>query len=230
MAKIKQWFKKHKTFRSKIASIYQWFNIFWAKNILSDEVEIIGNPVFRVPTIFKGKGKFIFGGNNNFGGDTSPDFYQPNYLEARNPNTTIEFAKHIFVNNNLTIIAEGEGDEGGVFIDDDTMFGFNVTIMDSNFHDIDPNKRWLLPNSKEGGVRVKSAKVVIGKNCWIGSNSMILKGVHLGENSIVGAGSVVTKSFPKNVIVAGNPAKIIATLDKYLKEQNQDEKMDSCIR
>ncbi len=53
-------------------------------------------------------------------------------------------------------------------------------------------------------------EVVLGKKCWIGMNSIILPGVHLGDNTIVGAGAVVTKSFPEgNVIIAGNPAKII---------------------
>ena len=59
--------------------------------------------------------------------------------------------------------------------------------------------------------------VEICDNCWIGSNSLILKGVTLGNNTIVGAGSVVTKSFPENVIVGGNPAKIIGTLHEYFE-------------
>jgi len=54
--------------------------------------------------------------------------------------------------------------------------------------------------------------VVIGDNCWIGANAVILKGVKLGNHVIVGAGSVVTQSFHDNVVIAGNPAKIIKTL------------------
>jgi acetyltransferase-like isoleucine patch superfamily enzyme len=50
---------------------------------------------------------------------------------------------------------------------------------------------------------------LIGKNCWIGSNAVILPGVELGDNVIVGAGAVVTKSFPENLKVAGVPAKVI---------------------
>ncbi|MFT5294829.1 MAG: acetyltransferase-like isoleucine patch superfamily enzyme [Colwellia sp.] len=54
-----------------------------------------------------------------------------------------------------------------------------------------------------------SQNVVIGDNCWIGANSQILPGITIGQNVIIGCGSIVTKSFPDNVVIAGNPAKII---------------------
>lgn len=56
--------------------------------------------------------------------------------------------------------------------------------------------------------------VTIGNDCWIGGHSVINPGVTLGDNVVVGSGSVVTKSFPSNVVIAGNPAKIIRYLDK----------------
>ena len=55
--------------------------------------------------------------------------------------------------------------------------------------------------------------VVIGENCWIGMNSVILPGVCLGNNVVVGAGAIVTKSFPSNVVIAGNPARVIRSLE-----------------
>ena len=54
--------------------------------------------------------------------------------------------------------------------------------------------------------------VTIGDNCWIGGGVTILPGVTLGDNVVVGAASVVTKSFPSNVVIAGNPAKVIREL------------------
>ena len=57
----------------------------------------------------------------------------------------------------------------------------------------------------------KSDPIVIGDNVWLGANVLILPGISIGNNVVVGAGSVVTKSFPDNVVIAGNPAKIIKT-------------------
>lgn len=61
-------------------------------------------------------------------------------------------------------------------------------------------------------------EILIGNNCFIGAHTIILPGVTLGERTIVGAGSVVTKSFPSEVIVAGNPAKVIGHVNEYLQK------------
>lgn len=87
-------------------------------------------------------------------------------------------------------------------IGDNTLWAWNVNIQTSNHDALDRNK-----------YEVKSVR--IGNNCWIGGNVTILPGVELGNNVTVGANSVVTKSFPDNVIIAGVPAKIIRTLDTH---------------
>lgn len=86
--------------------------------------------------------------------------------------------------------------------------GANCKIIDNDFHPLEASYR------KEGLNKeyTKRAPINIGDDCFIGMNSIILKGSNLGNNVIVGAGSVVHGSFPDNCIVAGNPAKII----KYL--------------
>lgn len=61
----------------------------------------------------------------------------------------------------------------------------------------------------------------IGDNCFIGMNSIILMGTHIGDNSIVGAGSVVHGTFPDNVVIAGNPAKVICTLEEHYQRRSQ---------
>lgn len=85
----------------------------------------------------------------------------------------------------------------GIEIGNNVWWGPNVGIISAN-HD-----------PKDMNHHIKDKPVIIGNNVWIGMNSVLLPGVKLGGGVIVGAGSVVTKSFPDNVIIAGNPAKII---------------------
>ena len=96
------------------------------------------------------------------------------------------------------------------------LVSWNVGIADSDFHPLEPAQRLvdaqaLAPFFKDRPTRPKlhTAPVVIGNNVWIGMNAVILKGVTIGENSVVAAGSVVTKSVPANVVVAGNPAVVV---------------------
>ena len=63
-------------------------------------------------------------------------------------------------------------------------------------------------------------KVVLGNRVYVGSGAMIMPGVIIGDNVLIAAGSVVTKSIPSNVVVAGNPAKFVCTLDEYIKKNN----------
>ena len=97
----------------------------------------------------------------------------------------------------------------GVLISD------NVIILDSDLHSLSASKRFTeaeawskgkFPNVYDG---IPSEPVVISDYVWIGANSVVLKGVTIGEGAIVGAGSVVTKDVPPYTIVAGNPAQII---------------------
>ena len=85
----------------------------------------------------------------------------------------------------------------GVIIDDNTIFAPGVKIISAN-HNFNDYKIWK-----------KDEPIKIGKKCWIGANVTILPGVELGDNVIVGAGSVVTKNFPSNSVIAGVPSKLI---------------------
>jgi acetyltransferase-like isoleucine patch superfamily enzyme len=87
-------------------------------------------------------------------------------------------------------------------IGDDTMIAANVQIFDNISHPLSPSRRLRHdPFTLE-----ESAPVLIGKNCWVGTNSIVMRGVTIGDNSVVAAGSIVTKSVPPNTLVAGNPA------------------------
>src|SRR3954467_9432398 len=99
------------------------------------------------------------------------------------------------------------------------LISWNVAIADSDFHPLDSVQRRvdaeaLAPYFKDRPSRPKlaTAPVKIGDNVWIGMHSIILKGVTIGENSVVAAGAVVTKSVPPNSVVAGNPAVVVKTL------------------
>ena len=92
-----------------------------------------------------------------------------------------------------------------VKIGDGVLCGANVTVSDTDWHNPDPSHR-LDPGP--------TAPVVIEDNVWLGLNVVVLKGVTIGRDSVVGAGSVVTKSIPPNVIAAGNPATVIRPLSR----------------
>lgn len=94
-------------------------------------------------------------------------------------------------------------------IGENVFIGANVKIYDSDFHPITPEYRY-----GEGRDNSKAMKksVVINDGAFVGAHSIILKGVHIGRNSVVGAGSVITRNIPDNEIWAGNPAKYIRSL------------------
>lgn len=72
-----------------------------------------------------------------------------------------------------------------------------------------------------------SGSTIIGDNCFLGIGSIIMPGVKLGDNVIVGTGSVVTKSFPSNLVIAGNPAKIICSLDDFYKKRKERQQTEA---
>lgn len=108
-----------------------------------------------------------------------------------------KIGKNVFINFDYIFL-----DLGGITIEDNVLLAPKVSLL-SESHPINPKDRHsLIPKA-----------IVIKKNAWIGANATILQGVTIGENSIVAAGSVVSKDVPDNVIVGGIPAKIIKTFE-----------------
>ena len=107
-----------------------------------------------------------------------------------------------------------------VVIGDYTAIATDVTIVDNNNHPINPEYREFMrttPHNSDARSWIHSdhKPVILGRNCWIGSDVRIQKGVTIGDNSVIAACSVVTKDVPANCIAAGNPAKIVKTdIDK----------------
>lgn len=170
-------------------------------NLLSTIKTKHGNPLISQPLLILGDGQVDFGANVTFGVSNSPGYFNGvNYLESRCVKSFIKIGDNVWFNNNFTGISDGSG----ITIGKDCLVGFNVSIFDSDFHSLKPNER------RSGPYQTK--EVIIGENVFIGADVTILKGVTIGNNSVIGTGSVVTKSFPENVIIAGNPAKIIKSI------------------
>lgn len=169
--------------------------------LLSNCKNVVGRPHCNQPVVLLGKGTIQFGKNVNLGVVASPGFYNMyGYIDARNIISKIVIGDNVHINNNFFICSEGEGIEIG----ENTLIGINCQIIDSDFHDLHPERRTT-------GVP-KTARVIIGKNVFIGNNVSILKGVNIGDNSIIANGAVVTKSVPANTIVGGNPSRLIRFL------------------
>ncbi len=154
-------------------------------------------------------------------------------IEKRNPKSKIKFGSNSTISGRFVLNCENSLIEIGnnvsignssifecaleIIVEDDVLISYQCIIQDSNNHSLNLTERvndnlnwnrkgihdWTIPISK---------KVIIGRGSWLGARAIILKGVELGEGCIVGAGSVVTKSFPAWSIIGGNPAKLIRTL------------------
>lgn len=113
----------------------------------------------------------------------------------------VHFGNCIYANYNLTLV-----DDTHIYVGDNTMFGPNVTIATAG-HPIDPELR--------GRGLQYNLPVRIGKNCWLGAGVIVLPGVTIGDNVVIGAGSVVTKDIPDNVVALGNPCKVLRPVGEH---------------
>lgn len=113
---------------------------------------------------------------------------------------------------NLKTIAIDDTRPWLLTIGDDVQIARGVTILTHGYD-------WSVLKGKFGDVLGSAGAVTIGNNVFIGMNVTILKGVHIGNNVIIGAGSVVSKDIPDNTVAAGNPARVISTLDDYYEKR-----------
>lgn len=128
--------------------------------------------------------------------------YQRTIIVTRTCNSEIIIGDNVGISG-TTIYAKKS-----IKIGDNTLIGANTKIIDNDFHPIEI--RYRNENNK---AKIRSKEIIIGKNCFIGCNALILKGTNLGDGCVVGAGSVVCGEFPNDCVIAGNPAKIIRKVD-----------------
>ena len=115
----------------------------------------------------------------------------------------VHFGKGIYANFGLTLV-----DDTHIYVGDYTLFGPNVVIATASHP--------ILPELRQQGLQF-NRPVRIGRNCWICAGALILPGVTIGDNVVVGAGSVVTKDLPDNVVAVGNPCRVL----RPVKEQDR---------
>lgn len=125
----------------------------------------------------------------------------------------VHFGSDIYVNFNLTCV-----DDTHIYVGDNTIFGPNVTIITTG-HPIQPELR-----QKQYQF---SRPVRFGKNVWIGAGVVILPGVTIGDNSVIGAGSLVSHDIPANVVAYGTPARVVRPIGEkddiyYFKNEKID--------
>lgn len=126
----------------------------------------------------------------------------------------VHLGKGIYANFNLTMV-----DDTHIYVGDYTMFGPNVTVATAGHP--------ILPELRESVMQF-NIPVHIGKNVWIGAGVIIVPGVTIGDHTVIGAGSVVTKDIPSNVVAFGNPCRVIREINDHDKEYYyKDRKMNS---
>lgn len=132
--------------------------------------------------------------NNPLGGE------KPCIIRTMTPNAQISLADHVGISCGTIVAANS------IQIGEQTILGAGCMVLDNDFHVPGPEFTWLTEYQKS------SKPIKIGRGCFIGTRSIILKGVTLGDRVVIGAGSVVTKDVPAYSMAAGNPARIVRTL------------------
>ena len=127
--------------------------------------------------------------------------------------THVHLGEHFYANFNLVIV-----DDMDVYIGDRVMIGPNVTICTTG-HPVYPLYREMVAHY--------SLPIHIGNNVWIWANSVVLTGVTIGDNTVIGAGSIVTRDIPANVVAVGNPCRVMRPISERDREYYfRDRKVD----
>ncbi len=116
----------------------------------------------------------------------------------------VHFGNSVYANFNLTAV-----DDTHIYVGDCTMLGPNVVLATAGHP--------ILPDLRKFSCQF-NMPIHIGRNCWLGAGVIVLPGVTIGDNTVIGAGSVVTKDIPANVVAVGNPCRVLREIDERDKE------------
>lgn len=125
----------------------------------------------------------------------------------------VHFGEGVYANFGLTCV-----DDTHIYVGSHTMFGPNVVLATAGHP--------VLPALHTHGIQY-NMPIHIGENCWLGAGVVVLPGITIGANSVIGAGSIVTKDIPENVIAVGNPCKVLREINEHDREfYYKDKKID----
>lgn len=128
----------------------------------------------------------------------------------------VHFGNYVYANFNLTVV-----DDTHIYVGDYTKFGPNVVLATAGHP--------LSPELRARGYQF-NAPIRIGKRCWLGSGVLVMPGVSIGDGSVIGAGSVVTRDIPSDVLAVGNPCRVLRELDERdRKYYFRDRKIDGGV-
>ena len=116
----------------------------------------------------------------------------------------VHFGNFVYANYGLTLV-----DDTHIYVGDQTMFGPHVTLATAG-HPIDPQLR-------AKGLQY-NLPIRIGRNCWLGAGVIVMPGVTIGDNVVIGAGSIVTRDIPSNVVAVGNPCRVLRAVGEHDRE------------
>ena len=128
----------------------------------------------------------------------------------------VHFGKWVYANYNLTLV-----DDTHIYVGDDCMFGPNVVLATAG-HPLNPELR--------GRGLQFNMPIRVGNRCWLGAGVIVMPGVTIGDDTVIGAGSVVTKDIPAGVLAYGNPCRVIRPIGDHDREYYfKDRKIDSAL-
>lgn len=132
------------------------------------------------------------------------DCYIEPPLHANWAGKHVHFGNGVYANFNLTCV-----DDTHIYVGDCTMFAPNVVLATAGHP--------ILPELREKAYQF-NMPIRIGRNCWLGAGVIVMPGVTIGDNTVIGAGSVVTGDIPANVVAVGNPCKVLRPIGERDKE------------
>jgi len=199
-------FLRIKLYRLFNRLFFRWKGVSFGRNFMAY------NKVYLTGYCSRGGGRFAIGNNFHL---TSGDCINPICRNVRAcfhlgcPTASITIGNHVGMSSPCIWINEK------LTIGNHVNIGGNCMILDTDVHQLDYLvRRGEKPTNNDSTTTVQTAPVTIEDDVWIGANCQILKGVTIGARSVIGAGSVVTKSIPSDCIAAGNPCRVIRELKR----------------